>query len=240
MTLKKSALPAALAVLVMISIGTGQVSAQTTALTVDPTSHDFGDVSVGIIELQEITITNNTHFDIEISDVNIDDPKGVFSYENILLPFTLGFWDSEFLDVFFKPSSADTFEGTLNISYSIDDMFSTSGTVSIRLVGNGVSFDLELAIDKLVGFTADALISGDLVGKGKGRSADNRELVFVKWIVKAQTLIQAGEYYEAHHLLSAVLRKVDGAPSGPADFVEGTAAGEIADQIWSILAALAG
>ena len=69
--------------------------------------------------------------------------------------------------------------------------------------------------------------------------------MFLKWIEKAQTLILAGEFDEAYNLLSAVLRKVDGA-SRPPDFVKGPAAEGveevegIADQIRSILAALAG
>lgn len=226
-------------VMLGICLVSGPVSAQT-VLTVEPATLDFGNVKVNDLASKEITIKNVYNYDIRIRLEYIEDPNNVFSYDTP--PFTLGSGNSVNLVVSFQPSSTSKFEGTLNLFYYDSNFMNPplSGILSIPLVGYGGStFDLVAAIEVLVSDTYGALENGDLVSTGKGKSAANRAWVFLKWIVKAETLILAGEFDEAHDLLSAVLRKVDGA-SSPPDFVDGTAAEPIASQILQILTALAG
>ncbi|MFC1500032.1 hypothetical protein ACFL6T_03315 [Candidatus Zixiibacteriota bacterium] len=237
MTSKLSALPAALALLLMLTIGTSQAAGQQAALTVEPTTLDFGNVLVGESAAGTVTLTNNTLDTLFISLEAFNDPNGVF-----ILP--LGFsvepgvpYD---MSVWFYPSSAGLFVANPTWKYSGSSPFST-GDFTITLVGRG---EVEIENDPVVLIgnllqDASALTSSDFAGPGKGKSAVNRLRVFVKWIEMAETLILAGEFDEAYELLSAVLLKVDGAFSPP-DWVVGTAAEEVADQIQGILAVLAG
>lgn len=249
-------------VMLGICLVSGPVSAQvqtdvTVVLTGDPTVElDFGSVQVDESNKGIVKLINNSGETLNITLENFYDQYYVFSTSGIIPPLASG--DSYDLPVWFSPSSAGDFFGTVTLKYTGLMPSLTVVTITLKGVGEEPGFDLIQAIDNLVVFTAAALVSGDLEGvskgkshrkgkkrgrgrhrRGKDRKAAHHEREFLKWILKAEKLILAGEFDKAHHLLSGVLRKVDGAPRPP-DTVVGTAAGGVADQIRVILAALAG
>lgn len=254
MTLKISVLPATLAVLVMITIGTGQVSAQivppedptppTDPITVTPLVLQFGTEPVGTSVIDVITLTNNTSETLRLSISGFDGEYEVFSTTVSVIP-DLPRGASFDLPIRFSPVSDPLFVGTFLFQGIVilrydSEALGLVGSLNINLSGRGeLQNDPVVAIGDLVLYTAFDLESSDFAGPGKGKSAANRALVFQKWIVKAQTLILGGEFDEAYDLLSAVLLKVDGV-SRPPDWVVGTAAVKVADQICNILTALSG
>jgi streptogramin lyase len=92
--------------------------------------------------------------------------------------------------------------------------------------------------DSLLGFIADAVESGGLVGLGPGHSAGGRLRAFRNMVQAAATLFEIGLPRVACKPLAAASARVDGR-SRPPDFVTGAAAGEVATRVDALLESLA-
>jgi hypothetical protein len=104
------------------------------------------------------------------------------------------------------------------------------------LAANNLLFLAE-QIQDILDFIDASIGTGDLVGAGPGRSADNRLNALINMIENARTLITSGNISEACGQLDAAYKKCDG-ELRPPDFVAGVAAVELADMILAIRASL--
>jgi len=102
-------------------------------------------------------------------------------------------------------------------------------------VGNGVQSEPppDLQIELVLEFFDKAVIDGNLVGSGKGNSSQGRLGALRNMIEAAGDLIGNGQFEEACDQLYAAFRHTDGSPKPP-DFVTGTSATDLADQLQAI------
>jgi hypothetical protein len=101
------------------------------ALDVNPTWHDFGEVSVGESAVTIITLTNTGFSQITISSITIVGSGDFSSESSIYLPFTLGYGESVDIVVTFTPSAAGDASAQLVITN--DEQF------IVPLQGTGVA-----------------------------------------------------------------------------------------------------
>ena len=83
------------------------------SLTVSPKTLDFGDVWINTEKFETVIITNNSIFEVEISDFLIE-PNIYFSHSETL-PFILQSGQSKQIQISFISDFSDDFEATVNI-----------------------------------------------------------------------------------------------------------------------------
>ncbi|MFC1529307.1 hypothetical protein ACFL6R_01190 [Gemmatimonadota bacterium] len=251
-----------------VCLVSGPVSAQTTValeLSVSEAApleafFNFGNVPVGDYVLEYLTITNPFDEDVTIVPISFV-PEG--SPFGTLLPFefpVLPANASVQIPFSFSSYTAGQYTAIITLEYTgvSGAPWSPHGYIAVNLLGNAESgFDPVVAVNDLIVFTGNAILGGTLTGVTYGkwnrrgwrwggwfrrlqeRMAANQVKHFLRWLTKAERLIQAGEYTAAYHVLSGLLRRVDGDYS-PRDWVAGQAAPEVAAQIESLMAGLAG
>ncbi len=95
----------------------------------------------------------------------------------------------------------------------------------------------EEQIVQVLEFFDDSVGNETLVGKGPGKSAENRLNALRNMLEEAQALILAGDIDGACKQLTAAYKKCDGAPRPP-DLVSGEAASELAAYIQGLITSL--
>jgi hypothetical protein len=96
------------------------------------------------------------------------------------------------------------------------------------------AFELEKIPEEILDFFDDAVAKGELKGSGPGRSAEGRLKALRNMLEEAEALIQQGDIKEACGQLRQAYLRTDGEPRPP-DFVEGPAAGELAQMILDLM-----
>ncbi len=232
--------------------------------------------SIAVVTLGVCLVSGTVSAQVGVTIVNSPDPNTVVeatinfgdvsSYEPPGSPFgTLIFFDDVALNASnpvpfgFTAYTAGEYTATITLAYFgvSHSPFSPHGYIKVNLVGNAESgFDPVVAVNDLIVFTGEALMSGSLAAVTYGkrsrrgwrwrgwfrrmqeRMAANRVKHFLRWLMKAETLIQAGEFNSAYYVLSALLRRVDGNPSPRDYFVANATTAEIAARIESLRAGL--
>jgi hypothetical protein len=93
---------------------------------------------------------------------------------------------------------------------------------------------IEEKIQEILDFFDEAVAKGELKGSGPGRSAEERLKALRNMLDEAKALIQQGGIKEACGQLRQAYLRTDGEPRPP-DFVEGPAAGELAQMILDLM-----
>jgi beta propeller repeat protein len=203
-------------------------------IDVSHSSYDFGEVEVGSISSQIVTVTNagieTCVFSVGLtpdssSDFSItSDPSGLEVDPNATVD----------IEISFSPTSEGFSDALLEISSDIPNP-----TSYVHLSGNGVSVEdpLEEQITDILDFIDETVSDGSLVGSGNGNSAEKRLNAFINMIEAADDLITNDDYAAACDQLMSAYKKCDGLPRPP-DFVEGGAADDLAQMISDLMAGL--
>lgn len=206
-------------------------------IDVVPASYDFGEVDVGTSETIEVVINNVGDSSITISAIFLQ-PESSEDY-SVDVPYYLPMFFSEggdiTVEVTFSPSDNSASSAVLQIDSSDPD----EPVVEVVLTGQGVGGEITPLeqIDAIVEFSAEAVESETLVGKGRGKSAKNRLNALLKMLERAKSLIEEEQYDQACGQLRAAYKHSDGL-NRPPDFVAGDATSELADKIMTLIEAL--
>ncbi len=132
------------------------------ALSVEPSSLDFGDVFVGQTKNLTVSIVNTGNTTLEVSDFEVD--NSTFSIP-ISGTISVGPSMSIQIAIAFTPASSDDFEGEFTFSTTVPD----AEVLTVPLVGSGVPvpvfsvnpLDFELSLDSGESTTFDITISNE-------------------------------------------------------------------------------
>jgi len=95
----------------------------------------------------------------------------------------------------------------------------------------------EQQISATLEFFDDSVDEGTLTGNGSGNSANNKLNALRNMIEQAGEFIESGDVAGACQQLVDAYKKTDGKPKPP-DFVQGSAAAELADKIMEVIDSL--
>lgn len=190
-----------------------------------PTSHNFGDITVGESVSTIVTLSNDGFGSILIDNAQMvgDDGFGVTS--SLFLPDGLDYLESIDFEVTFTPTSVGEFSADLVIQNGEQFIVSISGT--------GVS-ELpipDVTIGDIIVFIDVSVSNETLEGAGAGASADGRLNALKNMLIQAGYLISVGNYDAACTQLSSALMRCD-------DFVQGTAQNDLKQMISSLMSDL--
>ena len=172
-------------------------------------SLDFGEVPVDTPKTIPLEIQNNNDVSITII-CTVKDLKLVFS--TYTRPVIIQAGLKYKLEVVFSPIEEGTYSGELRIFY-FPSSSETGSKISIppqivALTGNGI-VKKDPTIEDLLKFFNDSVQKGDLVGEGKGKSANNRLNAFGNMLEEAESDINDGALEEGLEHLRAAYRKIN-------------------------------
>jgi hypothetical protein len=182
------------------------VMAQTSSIRY--TSADFGDVVVGTTELKIVTVTYTG--------------EGKFYFDYSLPGNTCGFTATGRRTVLYvdpgdpnKASTDITVEwvptGPGECSVDLQILDSDTEVARVTLTGNGIYEDPQKVMSGINSLldSFDAWVAGGaIVGKGPGKSADNRLNAFRNMLVEAKLLVEQERNAEAYGQLMAAKKKI--------------------------------
>ena len=135
--------------------GTGAVAATSGRLSLNPTSIDFGDVSVGSSGTRNVTLSNSGDAVLLISSANVTGAD--FSVDGSVFPINLSPGESSTVNVTFTPSAGGVANGSVSFTSDGDN-----SPTALPLTGNGTEIlSVSLAWD-----TSPSVIDGYNVYRG--------------------------------------------------------------------------
>jgi len=149
--------------------GTGVAAGQ---MTLNPSSQDFGSVTLGSTQAQSVTLTNTGGSSVNISQASVSGAG--FQLSGISTPLTLNGAQSTTFTVAFSPQSAGNASGTVTITSD-----ASNSTLTMALSGTGTSTVGQLAVSPgtlglgnvVVGTSGSA--SGSLTASGASVTVSN-------------------------------------------------------------------
>ena len=192
------------------------------AQDVDPTSHDFGDVTVGESVSTIVTLSNDGFDQIMINSITLSGSGDFSQTSGILFPISLPPGDFIYVEVTFTPSAVGEFSADLVIQNGDQFVVPFSGTGVAELPPPTIT------IGDIIVFINVSVSNGTLEGAGSGNSADGRLNALINMLNRASNLINTGDYEAACGQLSAALKRCD-------DFVQGTAQNDLKQMISELM-----
>jgi hypothetical protein len=183
-------------------------------IVIDPGMLYYGEVELWTQSTFTVTISNDGNDDLDIIDLNIDDPS--FSISNIYyegtipnLPVQISPNYYLYVDVDFTPTSIGSYFAYLEIITNDP----TSINTIVALEGEGVEFETPgVALIDLLDFYDSAVVDGLLTSRALG---NNDRDMFRKLMENAGKAIDDGRYEEACEMLESALGRIDGDPRPP-------------------------
>ena len=205
--------------------------------------YDFGEVEVGASKTTVVSITNlddasTTLTGFIFAETTCRDFSIVYDPENM----TISSKASLEVEVVYTPSSLGPCSDTLRIfnGNPIPNLVTFSGTGVETVKEEPEPFNARKQASAQIAETINFMKSqspGSLAGTGKGKSAEERLKSFKKMLVMTAHMIENGKIEEARNKLITIYKKTDGKPD-PKDFVQGTAAVELANRIQNLINSL--
>lgn len=206
-------------------------------VTIDPLTHDFGNVQAGESSTVIVTLGNEGGSALTLTDVLLlGDP--VFAIDSPTdLPGTLmpGQWVD--LVVSCTPIGPGWMAGTLEIHS--DDPDEPVVTASLQGFGTLSELPSDEQVEAIVAYVDDCVEDGTIVGDGPGNgaSADGRLNALLNQLDAVEDLIQEGFHEQACEQLAGLYKKTDGLPKPP-DFVSGESAAVLSRLILDLMASI--
>jgi hypothetical protein len=182
----------------------GAALAQTSSITY--TSADFGDVVVGTTELKIVTVTYTGEGEFWF-DYFLENNSCGFTAKGSRILVLDAFQSSTEITVSYTPLEP----GRCTADLQVINLGAITVAAHIILKGNGIAEvqkkEKFLMMNLLDVF--DAWVAGGaIVGKGPGKSADNRLNAFRNMLVEAEELVEQGSNAEAYGQLMAARKKI--------------------------------
>jgi hypothetical protein len=196
------------------------------SIQVSPLSYDFGNVPWGQTSTAMFTISNVGGGELTLSGMSLTDALDVFSFTPPS-SYNLNAGESTTVEVTFSPTAIQSYSSSLRIESNDPD----EPLIEIPLSGTGVLAETTSEqVAAVINYIQDAIDTGDLVGVGKGNSADKKVNALINMIEAAGDLLGERQTAEGCQQLADIYLKVDG-DSTPPDFVEGPATAGLASTI---------
>lgn len=112
---------------------TATVTAAQPDIDVQPTSLDFGSVTIGSTADRMLTVRNVGGAPLTVTELSVNNPR--FTIVSPSVPFTVNAGGQQVVSVRFAPTATGSQSGTLRIGSNDPD----EGTVSVSLIGHGVA-----------------------------------------------------------------------------------------------------
>jgi hypothetical protein len=200
-------------------------------IEVSPVVVDFGDVGVGLRASQVVTIANRGGADLIVTGIAFESGAGGAFAILSAPPLPARVFPDEMVDVeiAFAPSALGADSAILQIASDDPDQ----GIVEVALSGAGVARAPSDSLKTILGFFDASVGDGTLIGSGPGSSGPKRLSALRNMLESAGELLNNRSPENACNQLLGALLRTDGA-APPPDFVAGTAASELATQIYDL------